>query len=193
MKSLQPFFCAKYCLFICRRRHKVGNFYKRGRGVPANTTEAARWYVPLVLSFTVNFVNGATVILFARVRNACSVLMRCARYARAAAAGMLKSKEELDIIHASRCNSKCDDDAGHAKETTKFSYSPQSSTPPSTAAAPSESDYAPARAEGLHSSVERAIAIAKCFARNTHLRNNFHHNSTEAVVGEGCRVRVKVL
>ena len=128
-----------------------------------------------------------------RVLNACSrALMRCARYARAAAAGMLKSKEELDRIHASRCNSEYDDDAGHATKSTKCSSSPQPSTP-SIAAAPSKPDYAPARAEGLHSNVERAIAIAKSFARNTCANFFLHHNPTEAVVDEGCRVRVQVL
>jgi hypothetical protein len=119
--------------------------------------------------------------------------MRRARYARAAAAGMLKSKGKLDIIHASRCNSKCDNDAGHSKKTTKNSSSAQSLTPSSIAAAPLEPDYAPVRAEGLHSNVDRAIAIAKRFARNTRLNEILHHNSTEAVVEEGCRVRVKVL
>jgi hypothetical protein len=118
------------------------------------------------------------------------------RYARAAAAKnaeITKSKKELDKIHASRCSPNCDDDAGNAKQTPKCSFSPQSSTPSWVAVAPSESDYAPARAEGLHSSVHRAITIAKCFARSTHHKNSLQHNSPEVVMAEGCRVRVKVI
>ena len=131
-----------------------------------------------------------------RVCNACFAMTHCDRYARAAAAknaGITKSKKDLDKIHASRCSSNCDDGAGHAKKSPKCSFSPQSLTPSSVAAAPSESDYAPARAEGLHSSIHRAIAIAKCFARSTRHTNVLLHNSSEAVLAEGCRVRVKVM
>jgi hypothetical protein len=124
-----------------------------------------------------------------------SLLPNCDRYARAAAAKnaeITKSKKDLDKIHVSRCSSNCDDDAGYAKQTPKFSFSPQSATPSSVASAPSESDFAPARAEGLHGSIDRAIAIAKCFARSTRHKNSLQHNSPEVVLAEGCRVRVKV-
>lgn len=127
--------------------------------------------------------------------NACFAFTHCDRYARAAAAKnaeITKSKKDLDKIHASRCSSNCDDDAGNAKQSPKFSFSPQSATPSSVAAAPSESDFAPARAEGLHSSIDRAITIAKCFARSTRHKNSLQHTSPEVVLAEGCRVRVKV-
>jgi hypothetical protein len=129
--------------------------------------------------------------------NACIAFTHCDRYARAAAAKnadaeFTKSKKDLDKIHASRCSSNCEDDAGNAKQNPKFSFSSQSATPSSVAAAPSESDFAPVRAEGLHSSIVRATAIAKCFARSTRHKNSLQHTSPEVVLAEGCRVRVKV-
>jgi hypothetical protein len=128
--------------------------------------------------------------------------MQCFRYHRGAAAGMLSSKSALNAIFESGVDYKCDGNAdADDTKTTKHSVSDSktaatslsSSPSSSTAAASAEQECAQARAEGLHSSIHRAIAVTRSFSRHKISHKQIPLQScAAALIVEGCRVRVKV-
>jgi hypothetical protein len=72
----------------------------------------------------------------------------------------------------------------------RFDSASEPTTPHSSSSSTApEPHYSPAHAEGLHSNLHRAIAIAQCFARRTEAPP---HNAAATTVVEGCRVRVQV-
>lgn len=165
--------------------------------MPANIGEAIRW-----CGFSAINQTWRALPRHSRVPRV-SVLMQCCRYHRGAAAGMLSSKDALNAIFESGVDYNCDgnsdaDDAKTTKHSVSHSKTAATSSSPSpsssTAAALAEQECAQARAEGLHSSIHRAIAVTRSFSKHkiSHKQIPLQTCASAALIVEGCRVRVKV-
>ena len=184
--------------------HLLGVFHEMGRGIPVNQTEAIRWCVLGDCAV----VHRSPVCRCASSPEFLFVLTLCIRYRRAAAAGMVESQTALREIAERSSHAGNDDDSvdrktktgagGSAAKASKASSSSSSSpssaaavsVPTAAAAAQADQECAHAPAEGLHSSIHRAVAITRIFSQrkqNAPLRNSFH-----IPIVEGSRVRVKV-
>ena len=119
-------------------------------------------------------------VVLLRVLEVCTFLTRCIRHIRGANAGMVESKAALNEIYASGidCDSDGQNDADDAKKSNR-----------SAPAVVSVAEHDCPQAEGLHSSIRRAMAIALNFS---HRKTMPQGSCATAPIIEGCRVRVKV-
>jgi hypothetical protein len=155
--------------------------------LPKNLSEAKRWCA----SGFSRLCGECCCVVLLRVLEVFTFLTRCIRHIRGANAGMVESKAALNEIYASGidCDSDSQNDTDDAKKSNQSASASKTSSSQSSLAVASVAEHDCPQAEGLHSSIRRAMAIALNFS---HQKTMLQGSCATAPIIEGCRVRVKV-